>query len=66
MYYTLCIHYVVYSLHRHYLISYFGRNELIWMLTVLLIPLDSILHQFPINLGEKKAGKEITFLILQQ
>ena len=44
----------MYSLQIHYSINYFGRSKTIWMLTFLLIYLNSILHQFATNLEQKK------------
>ena len=58
IYYTLCIHYVIYSSHIHHSINNFKRNKSIRMFTILLIPLDSKLHQVVTNLGEKKADEE--------
>ena len=54
IYYTLCVHYTIYSSHIYYSKNYFERSKTIKM----FIPLDSKLHQMATNLGEKKADEE--------
>ena len=46
--------FITYSSHIHHSINNFQRNKSIRMLTSLLIPLDTKLHQVATNLGKKK------------
>ena len=50
IYYTLCIHYTMYSLYEHTFINYFERSKI---LTFLLI-----LHHFATNLGKNNVDEE--------
>ena len=57
-YYTLYIYYITYSSHIHYSMNYFDRSKTKRMLIFLLILLDSKLHLFATNSGEKNAEEE--------